>query len=819
MAVKLENICRGIGKLYARISTDEARAYESLASRSYTAEGGELPSAILETPEGPVLTVPLINVDQIVSIMFKDAEGKIVAWDTCRIGAPWANFAATKNRLIHEAAINRIRNTDQHPLVDRAFVEVDGVTTCTEADGMMPCNLVHGTVSAIVPAQGDAAKTPVEVMALDSQGKPLLDRDDWTCLRDTCKPTREDPDTLLRQIGFTVKVPADLSGLVIWARFKDEGAGAPTADGFVGLESAALRGWENGWREGTLPANVDPRYGEWFEDHRATERDCELQRRTSFDIEPLFSIIVPLFNTDRGFFKEMVDSVLAQTYGLFELVLVNASPENEPLRREVERRVARDARIRVVTLDENKGISLNTNAGIAAASGDFLCFLDHDDVLEPDALYEYARGINEYPETDLLYSDEDKLTAAGSFADPYFKSDWNPDLLCGMNYVCHFLAVRASVVAQIELAGPEHDGAQDYHMTFAVGERARNVYHARRVLYHWRIHDRSTALDPDEKPYAKNAALLCVEQHLQRCGIEAAARESERVYRRFEVDYPVTRGSAKAPLVSIIVPNKDGVGLLSRCLESIAEKSTYSDYEIIVVENNSVEERTFDYYKEACARWERVKVVAFEGAFNFSAVVNFGAQNAAGDFFLFLNNDTEVITPNWIELLLGLCQRDGTGVAGAKLLFPNDTVQHGGVVVGGEGPGHLGYQLPRTAPGYYECLRLTTDVSAVTGACLMTRRDVFEDLDGFDKDFAVAFNDIDYCLRVREKGLLVVFEPRAELYHYESITRGYDALSRNVTRFSGEKGLFMYRWPRYFPKGDPFFNPNFAPGSPYHRLG
>ena len=808
--MKLEGMCRGVGKMYARVVLETEARFATMTSESITADGNALPSTLVMEGPQPVLVVPRTSVDQVISIRMDDAEGKLVAWETCKLGAFQGTLTANKNRLLRKADVLGIRNIDQLPLADHAFVEVEGIVACTQADGIDPCFIIHGTASVLAPAEGDAIDASAEVVVLDLAGKPLKGAEPWINMGDVRRPTREDPATALRHVGFSVKVPSDVDGVIIWARFAD----GRLPDGFCGLGPRELAGFVGQWRKDILSANIDPAYNGWFAKNRASRRDLELQRRVSFDEQPTFSIITPLYETDLGFFNAMVDSVLAQSYGRFELVLVNASPANEALSAEVARRAAEDGRLKVVTLAENKGISLNTNEGIRAATGDFLCFLDHDDTIEPDALYEYACALNKYPTTDLLYCDEDKLAANGAYFDPYFKSDWNPDLLLGMNYVCHFLAVRADVVKQVDLAGPEHDGAQDYHMTFAVGEHARNVYHARRVLYHWRVHERSTAFDPEEKSYTLDAARLCVEQHLQRCGIDADVRDSAQAYRRYVVDYHL----AEHPLVSIIIPNKDGADVLERCLASIAKLSTYDNYEIVIVENNSVEERTFAFYEQAASRWPNVRVVTFDGPFNFSEVVNFGAQHAQGGYYLLLNNDTQVITPNWIELLLGPCMREDTGIAGAKLLFPDETVQHAGIVIGGDGPGHLNYRLARTAPGYYETARLTSDMSAVTGACLMVGKDVFDAVGGFDPEFAVAYNDVDFCLRVREKGKLVVFEPRAELFHYESITRGHDTSRANASRFASEQGLFMHRWARYFPKGDPYYNPNFKAEFRYHNL-
>ena len=563
-----------------------------------------------------------------------------------------------------------------------------------------------------------------------------------------------------------------------------------------------------------LDASADPYYAEWLAGHRRTPFELSEQRRAHFAYEPRFSIIVPLFKTPAAFFTAMVDSVRAQTYPLWELVLVNASPESTELARLVSEACAADDRIVHVDLDENRGISLNTNAGIAVATGDFISFFDHDDVLEPDILFEYARAINEHPTCDLLYCDEDKLLPDGTYTEPFFKPTFSLDLLRCNNYVCHMLTIRTSLLATLEPNTPQFDGAQDHNLTLEAIEHTRYVHHVPRILYHWRVSPSSTAGGGDTKPYATQAGIRAVQAHLDRLGIDATVTAATRPF-TYEVAYTVPEPH---PLVSIIIPTSDHVELLRACVTSIMEKTTYNAFEIVVVENNSRKDETFAYYDELERSWpERVRVVRWEDTegrgFNFSALINFGAAEARGDLLLLLNNDTELITDTWLERMVGNCLRPEVGVVGVRLLYPDGTVQHAGVNLTG-GSGHLFRDLPAEGRGYFWLAASQRNLSAVTGACMMVRRDVFQKLGGFDESFAVAFNDVDFCLKAREQGLLVVYLPSVELVHRESISRGFDEDPTGRARYIEEESHIHAKWSRIFAEGDPYYTPNLRPSIP-----
>lgn len=559
-------------------------------------------------------------------------------------------------------------------------------------------------------------------------------------------------------------------------------------------------------------------YPIWYEKHRASEGDLQEQRGLSMPLMPLFSIVVPLYNTPSQYFEDMLCSVIEQSYVNWELVLVNASPENEKLSSLVEKATSRDERVRRVTLRQNGGISENTNAGIDVATGDFVCFFDHDDVLERDVLFEYARAINDKPDTDVLYCDEDKLMPDGTLSQPFFKPDFNIDLLRNNNYICHLMTIRRSLLEELPRNTCEFDGAQDHNLVLHAIEHTKAVCHVPKILYHWRVSENSTAGEAESKSYASDAGIKAVQSHLDRLGLPASVSLSRRPF-TYRVVYDVPR---EHPLVSIIIPTKDHIDILDRCVKSILEKTTYDRYEIILVENNSVERETFAYYERLVAEHPQVvRLAVWEGGFNFSKLMNFGRANAKGEYLLLLNNDTEVITNDWLEILVGLCSRKDVGAVGVRLYFPDDTIQHAGVVIAGGVASLLGRNLPRGNWGYFALNDAQQDLSAVTAACVMTSCADYDSVGGFTEELAVAFNDIDYCLKLREAGRLVVYTPEVELYHYESVSRGVENSVEKKIRFHREFSYMNYRWAEYYVKGDPYSNVNFTriePRSYYYHL-
>lgn len=564
-------------------------------------------------------------------------------------------------------------------------------------------------------------------------------------------------------------------------------------------------------------AGVDSYYPEWFRLHKATPYQLAQQMKVAFKYRPLFSVIVPLYKTPLDLFDEMLSSLQGQTYPHWECILVNSTPDDAKLTTRVIEAAAMDTRVRVVELENNLGISLNTNAGQAVAKGDFVCFFDHDDVIEPNLLFEYAKAANEHSNVDLLYCDEDKLLPNKTLASPNFKSDFDLDQLRSNNYICHMLCIRKSLLDTLTPNTAENDGAQDHNMTLQAAEKARYIHHTPRVLYHWRVTENSTSGNEGTKPYAVAAGIRAVQAHLSRVGEKGEVVEGAFPF-CYRVKYTIPKNK---PLVSIIIPNKDHADLLKQCLESIETKSSYENYEIVIVENNSNEKATFKYYDElnSCPH---VRVIRWaEPGFNYSKLINFGRKEAQGEYLLLLNNDTQVITSNWIEELLGNCARQNVGAVGARLYYPDETIQHAGVILADDAA-HFFQGLPRDNPGgYFRLATVQRDLNAVTGACMMVRAADFDAVGGFDPAFAVSYNDVDFCLKLREAGKLIVYTPWVELYHYESVSRGRDEDDNARTRYFEEKALMMSKWATVFSNPDPYFNPNLRqtiPDACYYRF-
>ena len=578
-------------------------------------------------------------------------------------------------------------------------------------------------------------------------------------------------------------------------------------------------------------------YGPWYEQHRADEEQLAAQRAHRWSSPVVFSIAVPLYRTPERYLREMIDSVLAQTYPHWELCLANGSPEDEALCRVLAEYTAKDTRIRVKALAHNGGISENTNAALGMATGAYIGLLDHDDLLAPDALYEAAAALEkaarsskagagsaaDYAHTarervsdrsdavrlpELLYTDEDKMNSDGTeHFQPNLKPDFNPDLLRSNNYICHFLIVARTLYERVGGMDSRYDGAQDYDFILRCTEQANGIVHIPRILYHWRTHAQSTADNPVSKQYAYGAGQRAIAAQLARLGLDGEV-EQKKDFGFYRVKYRV-KGE---PLVSVIIPNKDEKETLEKCLRSVRERTAYRNYEIIIVENNSKTQEIFDYYKEIDGR-NGVHVVYWDREFNYSAINNFGVRHAKGQYLLFLNNDMEVIDGGWMSELLAHCQRPGTGAAGARLYYPDDTVQHAGIIIGLGGiAGNIFVGLKRYHSGYMHRESLQQDLSAVTAACMMVKREAYDAAGGFEERLAVAFNDVDFCLKIGEKGYRIVYDPYAELYHYESKTRGAEDTGQKVRRFQREIEYMRTRWIRILKDGDPCYNKNLSLG-------
>ncbi len=541
-------------------------------------------------------------------------------------------------------------------------------------------------------------------------------------------------------------------------------------------------------------------------------QEAARQRAERFPRMVKVSILVPLWNNDPKFQREMLDSVMNQTYENWELCLADGSDEAHGEIGEICREYAAKAGGRILYrhLKENGGIAGNTNACYAMSTGEYIGLFDQDDILHPSILYEYVKAINEQ-DADFLYCDETTFHNGdiNKMLTMHFKPDFAPDNLRANNYICHFSVFSRELMEGTELFRTKYNGSQDHDMILRLTDKARHVVHVPRLMYYWRSHPGSVASGIEAKPYAIEAAKGAVSEHLRKHGYEHFRITSTRAFETiFRIQYQIIGN----PKISILIPNKDHVEDLRRCVDSILEKSTYDNYEILIVENNSTTPEIQEYYRKV-EEEDKVRVVAFQGGFNYSAVNNFGAKYADGDYLLLLNNDTQVITVNWMEELLMYAQRPDVGAVGAKLYYGDRTIQHAGVVIGlgaHRTAGHTHYKQSRQNLGYMGRLCYAQDVSAVTGACLMVKKSLYDELGGLDEGFRISLNDVDFCLRLREKGLLNVWTPFAELYHYESVSRGLDDVGERARRYEQESQRFREKWKDVLAKGDPYYNPNFS---------
>ncbi len=534
------------------------------------------------------------------------------------------------------------------------------------------------------------------------------------------------------------------------------------------------------------------------------------EEETVFPREIKISVLVPLYNTPEKFLREMIDSVVTQTYKNWELCLADGSDDKHTdVGRICQEYIEKDSRIKYQKIEKNLGISGNTNVCFSMATGNFIGLFDHDDVMHPSLLFECVKTVCE-KDADYVYTDEATFTSPNldDLIVLHFKPDYSPDNLRANNYICHFSMFDADLLKKTGLFRPEYDGSQDHDMILRLTEEAKHVCHIPKILYYWRSHPNSVAADIGAKTYAIDAAKRAVHDHMRDYyGIEVEVESTRAFPTIFQIKYPING----EPLISIVIPNKDHVEDLRRCITSIEKKSTWKNYEIVVVENNSVEQSIRDYYKELESD-PKVKIVTYEGGFNYSRINNVGVKETKGEYLLFLNNDTEVISPDWMEQLLMYAQRKDVGAVGAKLYYADNTIQHAGVVIGlgaHRSAGHTHYKMPREHLGYMGRLCYAQDVTAVTGACLMVKKSIYEEVNGLDESFTISLNDVDLCLKIREKGYLNIFTPFAELYHYESKTRGMEE-GEKLRRYERECAHFRDKWKEQLDAGDPYYNPNFS---------
>jgi glycosyltransferase involved in cell wall biosynthesis len=553
-------------------------------------------------------------------------------------------------------------------------------------------------------------------------------------------------------------------------------------------------------------------FTEWlrlYDTLTAEDRAGLAARARAFAKKPLISVVMPTYNTNVRWLREAIESVQQQIYPHWELCIVDDASTRAEVRSLLEGFADSDPRIRVHFREQNGHISLATNDGIALAKGEWIALLDHDDILRDHALFWVAQAINDKPNARLIYSDEDKLLDSGQRVNPYFKPDWNPDLFLSHNMICHLGVYQTSLVREIGGCRAGFEGAQDYDLALRYIERlsADQIHHVPRVLYSWRVHAASTASDGEAKPYAVLAGQRALDEHFARKGIRASTEIEPSVSYRTRYELPAQR-----PLVTIIIPTRNAVDLVRQCIESIVKRTTYENYEILLIDNGSDDPAATQYFNEL-ARDKVIRLLRDDRAFNYSALNNAAVQQAQGEFVCLLNNDIEVISPDWLSEMVSIGIQKGVGAVGARLWYPNQLLQHGGVILGiGGVAGHSHKGHPKGNRGYFGRAALIQSFSAVTGACLLIRKSIFEQVGGLNEvDLKIAFNDVDFCLRVGQAGYRNVWTPYAELYHHESATRGFEDSPQKIERFEREERYMKVRWG---PKlaTDPAYNPNLSLG-------
>ena len=534
----------------------------------------------------------------------------------------------------------------------------------------------------------------------------------------------------------------------------------------------------------------------------------QLAHLTQLSKLPVLSILMPVYCPDPDYLDQAIASVYSQSYPHWQLCIVDDASGDTALTQKLQTLEANDSRIRYVAHNTNQHISAATNSALALAAGDFVTFLDQDDVLPTQALLRVAMEINDHPEAKLFYTDEDKLNAAGHRQSPNFKPAWNYDLLLSQNYLCHLAVYEMALLRALGGMRLGYEGAQDHDLALRAATKidaARVVRHIPEILYHWRVHPQSTAANTDSKPYAQDSGMRAIEDHLKTQAINARVSRQGIHYRvHYHLDAP--------PPVTIIIPTRNMQQTLKVCIDSLLEKTQYPNFRLLVIDNDSDDFDAINYLR-SLSRLPQVDVIVDNQAFNYSALNNHAVDQADTDIVCLLNNDVEVIAPGWLTEMVSHLVRDGVGIVGAKLRYPNDQIQHAGVILGIGGiAGHGHKYFQHDEPGYFGRLALVQNYSAVTGACLLTRKSIWQQVGGLETQLAVAFNDVDYCLRVQDLGFRVVWTPFADLYHHESLSRGQEDSPEKQARFTAEVDYMMHRW-QHVIDHDPAYSPNLS----HHR--
>lgn len=780
MSISCLGRCRGDSKLYTLLRVDVPAGNRVVAKGSYGLSS--LPCSLVHLQDDQfVLVNPDLDVVQRVDFLLESQDDAApILTGSLKINAARYAVASKLNGKLRADMCAAIRNIDSSGIHRELAFTCDGFIP--KEDGL----IVRGEIAR--PEEGGI----VEVVAFDSSANivgrsSLFLNDGLSAYSDA-------------NLKYSVVIPYGLHGLCL-AALDGEGRFVNAIKCFNGkaYKDALDLSWSY-----YANASDDPRYEDWLASHRLTAAEATAQRTLVSESGPLFSVIVPLYKTPLSFFRDMADSVLQQTYPHWELILVNSTPEEAELKSLVDSYASKDERIRVIELDGNLGITGNTNVGIEAASGEYLCFFDHDDTLEPDILFEYARAIASDPQIDLLYCDEDKLFPNGHYAMPTFKPDFSIDMVRDNNYICHLLTVRTEAYRQIEPSGPELDGAQDHAMVLKISELGGHIHHVPKILYHWRISETSTAGNSDSKPYATQAGILAVQQHLDRLGIAAKASNAHGRAFRYRVDYQVD-ASLKA---SLVVPTRGDIDVLGCFIEGL-QKTSFSNLEIVFVCNDSVSPSVREFVSD-CGLQQEISVIAASEQFTLSAYCNLGARKANGNILVFMHDDVIPGEPEWLETMLGFATRPDVGVVGTMTRHADNTIQQAGLSFVRDSIVPLSAGTDACSPGYLFFPLTVRNVFAVDGACFATRKDVFEEVGCFDESLRSSYVSVDYSLALSKLGYLVTYTPEAWLYH-RSIARFSDmgrvGISAERIR---DKAALLAKWSERLSQGDAYFNRNFS---------
>ena len=779
--------CRGGEKLYMLLRIDGCSPDSISVSAVARDTGASLPAFhVVLASDGTTCEAVVVlfdtDIDQVLRI---GKDGKVAAEKIIR---PQIFSLASKfNGRFRKALCARIRSIDSRGLLGGVSLSCELVVPQSNNGVLLKGAYVHAGSSSelemrVFDRAGKQVGTDSRIIGVDRSGEETAF------------------SRLVSQSYYSVSVPGVNRPLCL-ALF--DGDGNQVGSELV-LDKFKLKTLSEEMKVRFSSAFDQDGYEDWLLSHRLTADQISAQSMHEFIHRPLFSIIVPLYKTPLAFFRDMADSVLRQTYENWELVLVNSTPEDALLAQLISDYVRQDTRIKLIELEGNFGITENTNRGIEVASGDFICFFDHDDVLEPDILFEYASALNSNDAIDLLYCDEDKLFPDGHFGNPTFKPDFSLDMIRDNNYICHLLTVRKSVYDRIEPSTSDLDGAQDHAMVLKIVEQGGEVHHVPRILYHWRMSENSTAANADSKPYATLAGIRAVQQHLDRVGIEAVVECSHGRAFRYLPKYSVK----DSPLVSVIVPTTGRSATLQKFLSSLC-RSTYSNYEVILVGVADCMQSILDA-GDCLKDSSGCRFVEAPGSFAISQWLNAGASAALGSILIFCHDDIVPMNDDWIGVLVGHCLRDEVGVVGTMTLSEDGTIQQAGLAYIGSEIINLSAGISSESPGYIFLPHTTRNVSAVDGACLAVRRSVFSEIGGFDETYLRAYSNVDLCFKAEESGYLTVYTPEAALKHLSVSDGGSVGQRRRESEYFQDKAQLLQLWNEKLSKSDPFFNPNLS---------